>query len=86
MSKDKNQITVFYDGACPTCVRDRFHYEKLAGNEGKNLHWIEINDDHMPHEEIMMPIRTLLSGSGFKPIFNFQMSMRHLPGLVRAVL
>ena len=42
MSKGKKQITVFYDGACPTCVRDRFHYEKLAGNEGKNLHWFDI--------------------------------------------
>ena len=42
MSEDKKQITVFYDGACPTCVRDRFHYEKLAGNEGKSLHWFDI--------------------------------------------
>ena len=42
MSKNKGQITVFYDGACPTCVRDRSHYEKLAGNEGKHLHWFDI--------------------------------------------
>ena len=42
MNINKRPITVFYDGACPTCVRDRSQYEKLAGHEGKNLHWFDI--------------------------------------------
>jgi hypothetical protein len=27
MSETEHPITVFYDGACPRCVRDRQHYE-----------------------------------------------------------
>ena len=35
-------ITVYYDGACPKCVKDRYHYEKLSGNAGKNVFWFDI--------------------------------------------
>jgi hypothetical protein len=31
MNENKGIITVYYDGACPKCVKDRYHYEKLAG-------------------------------------------------------
>jgi len=36
------QITVFYDGACPSCVKDRAQYEKLAGKKGDNIFWFDI--------------------------------------------
>ncbi len=31
MNENKGMITVYYDGACPKCVKDRYHYEKRDG-------------------------------------------------------
>lgn len=42
MSTREQRITVFYDGACPACVRDRAQYEKLAGKTGDAVHWVDI--------------------------------------------
>ena len=42
MNQNKGMITVFYDGACPTCVKDRYRYEKLSGDAGKNVNWFDI--------------------------------------------
>jgi predicted DCC family thiol-disulfide oxidoreductase YuxK len=42
MSQDKAEITVYYDGACPRCVKDREHYEKLAGKAGEQVCWFDI--------------------------------------------
>ena len=42
MNENKGMITVYYDGACPKCVKDRHHYEKLSGNAGKNVCWFDI--------------------------------------------
>jgi predicted DCC family thiol-disulfide oxidoreductase YuxK len=42
MDKDKNQIVVYYDGACPKCIRDRQNYEKLAGKAGEQVCWVDI--------------------------------------------
>jgi len=33
-------LTVFYDGACPRCVRDRRRYQRLAGHQG--VEWFDI--------------------------------------------
>ncbi len=42
------KVTVYYDGACPSCVRDRCHYEKLAG-EDSGVDWFDITgrDDEL---------------------------------------
>ena len=42
MSETEPEITVFYDGACPSCVRDRRHYEKWAGQAGASVCWFDI--------------------------------------------
>ena len=42
MSQSKGKICVYYDGACPKCIRDRETYEKLAGKTGENVCWIDI--------------------------------------------
>lgn len=42
MSQNKGKICVYYDGACPKCIRDRETYEKLAGKSGENVCWIDI--------------------------------------------
>lgn len=36
------QLTVFYDGACPQCRRDRRRYEWLSGTAGKGIVWFDI--------------------------------------------
>ena len=42
MSETEHPITVFYDGACPSCVRDRQHYEKWAGQADAPVCWFDI--------------------------------------------
>jgi predicted DCC family thiol-disulfide oxidoreductase YuxK len=42
MNQDKGKIIVYYDGACPSCVRDRRRYEKLAGESGEPVCWFDI--------------------------------------------
>ncbi len=42
MVADKSIITVFYDGACANCIKDRRYYEKLAGKGGKQVKWFDI--------------------------------------------
>jgi len=43
--KSEDKITVYYDGACPTCVRDRRNYEKLSGKYANNVTWFDITDN-----------------------------------------
>jgi predicted DCC family thiol-disulfide oxidoreductase YuxK len=49
MDNDKMTITVFYDGACPRCLKDRRFYERLAGQGGPQVKWLDITgqDEHL---------------------------------------
>ena len=42
MTEEKDKICVYYDASCPQCVKDRENYEKLAGNVGDSVCWIDI--------------------------------------------
>lgn len=42
IKKREPTITVYYDGACPSCVSDRRFYERLAGEAAQNVHWYDI--------------------------------------------
>ena len=42
MSSNNYPITVFYDGACPSCVRDRQQYQRWAGQAGASVCWFDI--------------------------------------------
>jgi predicted DCC family thiol-disulfide oxidoreductase YuxK len=42
MNQDIPKIIVYYDGACPKCVKDRRTYEKLAGKAGASVCWTDI--------------------------------------------
>jgi len=42
MSQSDKKIIVYYDGACPKCIKDRENYEKLAGRAGENICWFDI--------------------------------------------
>jgi len=44
MSTQQQSITVFYDGACPRCVKDRHLYERLAGYTDQQIIWFDITD------------------------------------------
>ncbi len=35
-------LTVYYDGACPKCIRDRATYEKLSGATDEQVCWFDI--------------------------------------------
>ena len=42
MNHGKEKVCVYYDGACPKCVKDRQTYEKLAGRAKNNICWLDI--------------------------------------------
>jgi len=42
MSHSDDKLLVFYDGACPACVKDRRRYEKLSGDKGEAVEWLDI--------------------------------------------
>lgn len=42
MDKNKMSIVVFYDGACPKCIKDRRFYERIAGQGGQQVKWLDI--------------------------------------------
>ena len=40
------KIRVFYDGACPSCIKDRDNYCRLS-HENESLQWLDINDKNL---------------------------------------
>ena len=50
--RDKGMVTVYYDGACPKCVKDRYNYEKLSGDKGKKVRWFDITGQEEQLREI----------------------------------
>ncbi|HEY9120277.1 MAG TPA: DUF393 domain-containing protein [Marinobacter sp.] len=49
MIASEDQLRVFYDGACSSCVKDRKIYERLAGKTGDSVEWVDITgrDDEL---------------------------------------
>lgn len=44
MTDKESQLTVYYDGACPGCIRDMKNYQKLAGGHAASTRWVDITD------------------------------------------
>ncbi|MCH8496989.1 MAG: DUF393 domain-containing protein [Marinobacter sp.] len=42
MAASDSKLIVYYDGACPSCVKDRRFYERLAGRTGDDVEWFDI--------------------------------------------
>lgn len=42
MEPRERNLTVYYDGACPRCVRDRARYETLSGDGADAVDWVDI--------------------------------------------
>ena len=60
MTQDKGKICVYYDGACPKCIKDRQTYEKLAGKSGENVCWIDITGQEQKLRKIGIdPLKAL---------------------------
>jgi len=60
-NKSTGTVTVFYDGACPSCVRDRAQYERLVGNGGDNIVWFDITDQDKLLRELGIDPRQALT-------------------------
>ena len=41
MINNKAQLTVYYDGACPRCIKDRNNYQKLQGKNIDTVYWFD---------------------------------------------
>lgn len=54
MKQPDGKLLVFYDGACPSCVKDRRFYERLAGQAGEAVFWYDITgrDEELAAEGI----------------------------------
>ena len=60
MAQLKGKISVFYDGSCPKCIKDRQTYEKLAGATAEQVCWIDITDQEKILKEIGIdPVKAL---------------------------
>ncbi|OEY65377.1 thiol-disulfide oxidoreductase DCC family protein [Marinobacter sp. X15-166B] len=60
MDVSSGKLIVFYDGACPACIRDRRWYEKLAGKTGESVEWLDITGrDEELRREGVVPERAL---------------------------
>lgn len=42
MNDKASSSIVYYDGACPGCVRDRRRYQALAGKRAEGVAWLDI--------------------------------------------
>jgi len=49
MMLNNNTITVFFDGSCPRCIRDRDNYQKMEVSDGVVVEWFDITsqDDYL---------------------------------------
>lgn len=58
---DPAKLTVYYDGACPKCIRDRRTYEKLAGRHGNDVDWFDITGQESRLHELGIDPQKALS-------------------------
>tara|TARA_R110002167_G_scaffold4648_4_gene21940 strand:+ start:24700 stop:25074 length:375 start_codon:yes stop_codon:yes gene_type:complete len=42
MEQSQVRLTVFYDGSCPRCIKDRQRYEAMVGEAGSDICWLDI--------------------------------------------
>ena len=61
MDPKDSDITVYYDGRCPSCIKDMHTYDKLSSAAGKPVTWVDITgqEDHL-HRIGIDPVRALM--------------------------
>jgi len=52
MIDNKSRLTVYYDGACPRCIKDRNNYQKLQGQKTDTVYWFDITGKDKQLEEL----------------------------------
>lgn len=55
------RLTVYYDGACPKCIRDRDTYEKLSGTTDEQVCWFDITGQETRLRELGIDPQRALS-------------------------
>jgi predicted DCC family thiol-disulfide oxidoreductase YuxK len=89
MTQDEGKICVYFDGACPQCLRDRRTYEILAGKARDKVCWIDISDQEQKLVELGMdPTKELTelhvkdeNERIFSELDAYILLMRHVPVL-----
>ncbi len=61
MAKRSAEITVYYDGSCPSCIKDRDNYQKLAGTAGNSVCWFDITGRDKELQELGIDPRKALT-------------------------
>jgi len=61
MDFKNDNITVYYDGGCPSCIKDMHTYDKLSTEAGNPVTWVDITgrEDHLRRIGID-PVRALM--------------------------
>jgi hypothetical protein len=63
MKATKAMITVFYNGGCPSCIRDRDTYQRLASpSKSTPISWVDITrQENELHAAGIDPIKAFCS-------------------------
>ncbi len=89
MAENTPSLTVFYDGACPRCVKDRRRFEQMARNTGTQVQWLDITgrDEELqqlgidPHAALTELHVQDASGHILRELDAYIALMRHVPRL-----
>ena len=58
---NRDKLIVYYDGACPKCIRDRDNYEKLSDPSGAQVCWFDITGQESRLRELGIDPQKALS-------------------------
>ncbi|MDF1690631.1 MAG: DUF393 domain-containing protein [Cycloclasticus sp.] len=89
MKADK-KITVFYDASCPSCVKDRVNFERIAGKRAVLFEWFDITGQEDALQELgIEPFAALTelhvqdtNGTIYSEIDAYSLIMRKIPLLM----
>ncbi len=60
MKNSDEKVTVYYDGSCPRCIQDRNNYQKLSGEQGASVCWVDITGQEKQLQQLGIdPVKAL---------------------------
>ena len=85
--RGSKQIVIFYDQSCPSCVRDRQLFERLAGSRARLFCWFDITGQQDALiEQGIEPLNALrelhvqdLDGSIYSAIEAYSLLLKQIP-------
>lgn len=83
----RNKVVVFYDGACPSCIKDMHWYQARQRADDNNVVWFDITgQDNTLIDLGIVPMNAMLElhvlnqqGEVFKEIPAYQILLARLP-------